>query len=55
MKNRKILKSFKYAFNGIITSFKTEKNPRKKLSKLPRVKVKHSNRNNSRYDNNGKK
>ncbi len=26
MKNRKILKSFKYAFNGIITSFKTEKN-----------------------------
>lgn len=26
MKNRKILKSFKYAFNGIITSFKTEIN-----------------------------
>ena len=26
MKNKKILKSFKYAFNGIITSFKTEKN-----------------------------
>ena len=26
MKNRKILKSFKYAFNGIITSFRTEKN-----------------------------
>lgn len=26
MKNKKILKSFKYAFNGIIKSFKTEKN-----------------------------
>ena len=26
MKNKKFLNSFKYAFNGIITSFKTEKN-----------------------------
>lgn len=26
MKNKKFLNSFKYAFNGIITSFRTEKN-----------------------------